>query len=169
MDKYRTIIEDIIKNHLTVLEAAQKHNCSESSIRRYIREIKTSKKIADKELYFDYLESARETQKKARKKGGEKGKRTTRISKETIEEMYIYITEADYTIRQLEAKFNIPSSTIYDVLTKNLSIIQMQEIEKVFDRHRKNAANNYENDTENSKKFHQVGTEMSKMTIKIRK
>ena len=169
MKNYRTIIEDIIKNNLTVLEAAQKHGCSESSIRKYISEIKKSKNISDKELYIEYLEAARETQKKGRKKGGQIGKRTTEISQETINQLYEYITQDDYTLRELEKKFGIPSSTIYDALIKNLSRKQMVEIEAIFNKHRRNSAKNYKSDTENGSKFHKVGTEISKLTVRIKK
>ena len=169
MEKYRPIIEDIIKNNLTVIEATQKHNCSESSIRKYIRQLKLSKKIADKELYIEYLDSARETQKKARKKGGAKGKRPTKISQETINQLYEYIIQNDYTLRELEKRFGIPSSTIYDILTKTLSKEQLVEIEAIFNKHRKNTSKKYKNDTENGKAFHKEGTEMSKQTIRMKK
>ena len=162
MIDFKKIIEDIISNNLTVLEASQKYNCSESSIRKYIRKLKESNELSDINLYNRYLDVARNSQKNGRKKGGTNSKRTTTLSKEEINNLYELIVNEDRTLREVEEKTRIPSSTIYDNLMANLSENQKKQIQEVFDKHRRNAANDYQNDTENSIEFHRVGTEISK-------
>lgn len=169
IDCRKIIIQDIIGNHMTVVEAASKNDCSESTIRNYIKKLKNSNELADVNLYEQYLLAARENQKRGRVKGGANGKRQSNISKEEVINLYQQIIDHDYTLRQLEEVFGISKSTLYDLFIKYLDKEKLLILQNIFDEHHRNALNDYNNDMENSVKFHEVGMEMSKKVTSYRK
>lgn len=159
----KEILEKYIKGEYNTLkQAAEENNITIDKIKYYIKSLKKSNNLEDINMYKKYLDASRESQKRGRKKGGKNGKRKATLSEEILSELYSCIVEQDYTLRQLEQKFKIPSSTIYDNLMASLTGKQKRQIQEVFDIHRRNAANDYQNDTENSSEFHRVGTEISK-------
>ena len=69
-----------------------------------------------------------------------------------------YIVDNDYTLRQMEKITSIPKSTLYE----NLDKLKDPRLQSVYDDHRRNALNNYNNDVENSNEFNSVGEELSR-------
>lgn len=169
IDCKKIIIEDIIENHMTVVEATNKNNCSESTIRNYIRKLKNSKELADINLYKQYLDASRENQKRGREKGGKIGKRQPEKTKEEIVNLYQQIINHDYTLRKLEELYGIPTSTLYENFIKYLDKEQLLILHDIFEKHHRNGLNDYNNDTENSASLHKVGSEISKPYTTFRK
>ena len=157
----RKIVQDIVENHLTVKDAALKYDCSVSTIRKYIAALKNSLELSDINLYNEYIEWARESQKNGSVKGGIISKRKSSKTMDEILELYHLIVEHDYTLKQLEKMVGVPSSTLYDCFIKYLDNDKLLVLKDIFDEHRRNQRNDYENDNDGYFGFHEVGSEIS--------
>ena len=73
----RKILEDIVLNDLTLVEASIKHSCSVSTIKKYISSIKDSKDNSLKELYDKYKDLSKKHSKIGAIKGGQTGIRNS--------------------------------------------------------------------------------------------
>jgi len=167
---YRKVVEYIVESYkegrlVTVLEASLKFDCSVSSIRKYITKLKKSGDKNDIILYNSYLEVSNMNKLNGRILGGKSGKRSSNLSDSLVSDLCDYIVESGCTLRQMEKETGIPKSTLYE----NLSKLNDPRLQDVYDEHRRNSLNDYNNDIENSAEFYSVGSEISKCVTKFRK
>lgn len=150
----------------TLKQAAEQNNISIDKIKNYIRKIKNSNKQDEIELYKEYLEIATENQQQAKIKGGQNGKRTTTYSIEQINSWYSMIVEGDMTLDEVEKETGISKSVIHENLNNNLSDLQRKQLEIIYEKHKRNATKNYQNDLEF---FLENGTNVVGFTKKSRR
>jgi hypothetical protein len=160
---YRKVVEYIVESYrkgrlVTVLDASHKFDCSVSSIRKYIAKLKKSDDEKDIILYNSYLEVSNINKLNGHILGGKNGKRSSKLSDKVVYDLCEYIVDNDYTLRQMEKITSIPKSTLYERLDK----LKDPRLQSVYDDHRRNALNNYNNDVENSNEFNFVGKELSR-------
>lgn len=167
---YRKVVEYIVESYregrlVTVLDASHKFDCSVSSIRKYIAKLKKSDDEKDIILYNSYLEVSNINKLNGHILGGKNGKRRSTLSDSLVTDLCDYIVESGCTLRQMEKGTGIPKSTLYE----NLSKLNDPRLQDVYDEHRRNSLNDYNNDIENSAEFYSVGSEISKSVTKFRK
>jgi len=167
---YRKVVEYIVESYregrlVTVLDASHKVDCSVSSIRKYIAKLKKSDDEKDIILYNSYLEVSNINKLNGHILGGKNGKRRSTLSDSLVTDLCDYIVESGCTLRQMEKGTGIPKSTLYE----NLSKLNDPRLQDVYDEHRRNSLNDYNNDIENSAEFYSVGSEISKSVTKFRK
>lgn len=167
---YRKVVEYIVESYregrlVTVLDASHKFDCSVSSIRKYIAKLKKSDDEKDIILYNSYLEVSNINKLNGHILGGKNGKRRSTLSDSLVTDLCDYIIESGCTLRQMEKGTGIPKSTLYE----NLSKLNDPRLQDVYDEHRRNSLNDYNNDIENSAEFYSVGSEISKSVTKFRK
>lgn len=167
---YRRVVEYIVESYrkgrlVTVLDASHKFDCSVSSIRKYIAKLKKSDDEKDIILYNSYLEVSNINKLNGHILGGKNGKRRSTLSDSLVTDLCDYIVESGCTLRQMEKGTGIPKSTLYE----NLSKLNDPRLQDVYDEHRRNSLNDYNNDIENSAEFYSVGSEISKSVTKFRK
>ena len=166
----RKVVEYIVDNYehgksVTALEASIKFDCSVSSIRKYVAKLKTSGDIDDKKLYNSYLAAASMSRLRGQVLGGKNGRRTSKMSERELSDFCEYIIENDCTLRQMEKKTSIPKSTLYE----NLEKLNDSRLQEVYDNHRRNALNDYNNDVDNGDEFNSVGEELSRRVTSSKK
>lgn len=167
---YRKVVEYIVDSYengklVTALEASIKFDCSVSSIRKYVAKLKASTDIDDKKLYNSYLAASSMSRLKGQVLGGKNGKRTSKLSDKVVSDFCEYIIENDCTLRQMEKISGIPKSTLYE----NLDKLNDPRLQSVYDDHRRNALNDYNNDVENGNEFNSVGEELSRRVTSFKK
>ena len=167
---YRKIVEYIVDSYkdgklITALEACKEFDCSVSSLRKYIAKLKKSNDKNDIILYNRYLEVSNINRLNGHILGGKNGKRRSTLSDSLVTDLCDYIVESGCTLRQMEKGTGIPKSTLYE----NLSKLNDPRLQDVYDEHRRNSLNDYNNDIENSDEIYSVGSEISKSVTKFRK
>ena len=167
---YREIVEYIIDSYnegrlVTALEACHKFDCSVSSLRKYIAKLKKSDDEKDIILYNSYLQVSNINRLNGRIFGGKNGKRMSTLSHSVVSDLCEYIVENGCTLRQMEKETGIPKSTLYE----NLSKLNDPRLQDMYDDHRRNSLNDYDNDVENNSEFYSIGSELSKSVTKFRK
>lgn len=160
---YRKIVEYIVDSFnqgqlVSVVDVSLKFDCSVSSIRKCIAKLKSSNNPDDINLYNKYLYVSRFNQEKGRVMGGKNGKRTSNFNHDAVSSLCDYMINNDCTLRQLEKKTGIPKSTLYE----NLDRLGDSRLKDLYNEHRRNSLNDYNNDIENNSSFNSVGSELSR-------
>lgn len=155
-------LKDILTKYMdgtytTLQEAAKENGYTVDQLKYFIRKLKNSKELAEKKLYILYLDTARERRKQAKIKGGQNGKRKTTYSIGEIETWFNMIVNGDMTLDEVSNQTGIPKAVIHENLANNLTPKQKLELDITYANHKRCAANNYKNDTENSHAFHKEG------------
>ena len=167
---YSVIIKDMIDSFnnghpMTACDASKKYDCSVSSIRKYIARLKNSDSVNDISLYNEYCAVSSFNKSRGVVLGGKNGKRGSKYSLDVISDLCDYIIETDSTLREVEKETRIPKSTLSD----NFKRLNNPKLQDVYDAHRRNSVNDYENDVENGSNFDSVGSELSNYGVRIRK
>ena len=107
----------IIENNASIPQTAEALGCSVRSVQKYINEDDKLKKIS-KEIYLTVRRIVDQKEKEGKIKGGKKGKRGPSIDEKTILKIAKDIIGNNLTYEMASAKYNIPTSTIFENVRK---------------------------------------------------
>jgi len=105
-----------IESNKNLTEVAKELGISKSTLQLHIRELKN----IDKELYNKIRTIQANNQIEGRKKGATIGKRTVTYTKEQANYIAAEIANKQLTYKEAEKIFDIPSSTIYEMVHSRL-------------------------------------------------
>lgn len=129
--KILKVAKYIIQYKATIQMAADEFKCSISSIKKYINDENNLKKI-DEKLYNEVKRVQNEIISMGNKKGGQIGKRTATYTEEEAEKIAKKMIALQMTLSQGSSYFDIPVSTLYELLKRiNNPEIRLQ-LEQLF-------------------------------------
>ncbi len=110
-----------INNDVTLEDAALYVGIkSKKTLNNYFARLCGSKDEKDRLLYEKIVLKKYENEQKGKSKGGQTGVRKTKYTRDIAVNIYNYITKNNATYRQAAEEFQIPSSTIYEIMHSNL-------------------------------------------------
>lgn len=115
--KILKVAKYIIENKATIQMAADKFKCSISSIKKYIND-ENNLKYIDEDLYNGVKNIQEEIINMGNKKGGQIGKRKATYTEEEAEEIAKKMISLEMTLSQGSSHFDIPVSTLYELLKR---------------------------------------------------
>ena len=135
IDKFIFEINFYLENDYTLEEAANKLGISKSTLQNHIKKMKE----INPELYNKVREKQFVNQQVGRVKGGQIGKRSANWTDEDALKIADVFISGEYTLEELSNVFNIPKSTVYEILTSSVIPTSKRDlIETVFYAHSRN-------------------------------
>jgi hypothetical protein len=137
-EKIITIAKYIIKNKATIEMTANHFNISISSVKKYINNPNNLQ-----EINYDAYQAVKKVQdeliKIGNRVGGANGYRQPTITDYELEEIAQKMIDNNLTIQEASDYFEIPTSTLYDNLTKLKDSELKELLEDLYDGHKKTA------------------------------
>lgn len=131
--KILEVAKYIIENKATIELTAEHFNMSTSSIKKYIND-KNNLQSIDTEIYNEVKRIQQELIRIGNQVGGKNGNGILKSKHTDFEAMEIaeIMVEEGLTIKEASNKFNIPKSTLYDMITKLNDQIIKDKLQMLF-------------------------------------
>ncbi|MFI3307368.1 MAG: sporulation transcriptional regulator SpoIIID [Mycoplasmatota bacterium] len=124
----------IIENNATIDQVAKHFEVSVSTIKK---DINGKLEKLDKELYDAVKQVQQGLISDGQKQGGTTGKRKTKFSQADAEEVALFILKRDASLSEASAIYQVPKSTIHDLLMHHLENEELkQRIKELFEKHK---------------------------------
>lgn len=113
--KYELAVQEYIDNDKTVAETAKDLGITKRTLQNYFEKVRKTNPVL-----YGLIRKKQESQiQKGRKKGGTIGKRKPSLTPEEIREIAETMIKEDMSYAEAEMRFQIPKSTIYDLINKS--------------------------------------------------